>query len=52
MKTKKVCWAGSGRDLLFVLGVDREGVWGYDGYVHLFHKREFNEKMEREIREI
>lgn len=48
----RVCLAGSGRDLLFVLGVDREGVRGYDGYVHLFHKREFNEKMEREIREI
>ena len=34
-----------------MLGVDREGVRGYDGYVHLFHKREFNEKMEPEIGE-
>lgn len=30
----------------FVLGVDREGRGAYDGCVHLFHKREFNEKME------
>ena len=33
----------------FVLGVDREVVWEYDEYIHLFHKREFNEKMEPEI---
>ena len=33
----------------FVLGVDREGRGAYDGCIHLFHKREFNEKMEPEI---
>ena len=31
-----------------MLGVDREVVWEYDEYIHLFHKREFNEKMEPE----
>ena len=34
-----------------MLGVDREVVWGYDEYIHLFHKREFNEKMEPKKRE-
>ena len=34
-----------------MLGVDREVVWEYDEYIHLFHKREFNEKMEPAKRE-
>ena len=50
MKNKYlVCVGRFRKGPAFLLGVDREGAWGYDCYIHLFHKREFNEKMEPEI---
>ena len=51
MKNKYlVCVGRFRKGPAFLLGVDREGAWGYDCYIHLFHKREFNEKMEPENR--